>query len=465
MPISDPLTQSSMELIPETAITTEYFEDLYSGMRDPIHSRSSIPMNRDRDASFEKFLQLGIPNTSSESYRYTDLSKFFRQEFNTLFAPKPIQFEVEDIFRCDVPDLDTTLILLVNGFFHGQERLVRQPNGLIYGSLMQACREMPALVAEHYNRLAARGGDALSLLNTAFANDGLFIYLPADVQESKPIQVINLLLSEEPLMVHHRNLVVMEKNSTLQLVVCDHSLSPRHFFTNSVYEFLTKEDARLDVIRMQNESNLAAQVSSSFFRQEARSRVISNTITLHGGFIRNNFFVELAGEQAENQTLGLFLADKKQQVSNFTLVDHQVPKCTSHQRFKGVIDDQANGSFIGKILVRRDAQETLAYQATKNLLLTDQASMKTKPQLEIYADDVKCSHGATVGQLDENAMFYLRSRGISYPEARLLMMYGFAHEIIDKITILPLRERIDHMVDLRLRGELSRCHNCPMNCC
>jgi len=187
-------------------------------------------------------------------------------------------------------------------------------------------------------------------------------------------------------------------------------------------------------------------------------------ITLHGGLVRNNFHVRLNGEGCENNTTGLFLADKGQHIDNYTYIDHAKPYCTSNQLFKGILDDFATGAFNGKILVRRNAQKTHAYQANNNILLTDDARMNTKPQLEIYADDVKCSHGATVGQLDEDALFYMRARGIGEREARLMLMYAFANEIINQIKVEPLRERINHLVDMRLHGELSRCQNCAMNC-
>jgi Fe-S cluster assembly protein SufD len=186
---------------------------------------------------------------------------------------------------------------------------------------------------------------------------------------------------------------------------------------------------------------------------------------LHGGLIRNNINVLLNDEGCENNTYGLYLTDKSQHIDNYVFIDHAKPNCISRQLFKGVLDDIATGAFNGKILVRKDAQQTLAYQANNTILLTDDADFNTKPQLEIYADDVKCSHGATVGQLDKDALFYLRSRGINKKEAKLLLMYAFTHDVIHKIQVPALQERIQDLVDKRLRGELSRCNNCQMHCC
>jgi Fe-S cluster assembly protein SufD len=220
----------------------------------------------------------------------------------------------------------------------------------------------------------------------------------------------------------------------------------------------------MDFIRVQNEHNKSTQVTNTFIHQKRDSKVSTNYITLHGGVVRNNVYVDLADEGASNHATGLFLVDQKQHVDNFVNVNHMKPDCTSAQLYKGILDDESIGAFSGKIYVSEDAQHTVAYQKNNNMLLTDTAKMHTKPQLEIYADDVKCSHGATVGQLDQDSMFYLRSRGIPLKESRHLLMYAFADEVLKEIQLPALRERITELVDKRLRGELSRCNNCKMKC-
>jgi len=205
-----------------------------------------------------------------------------------------------------------------------------------------------------------------------------------------------------------------------------------------------------------------SQVISTFIKQEASSNVLSNIVTLHNGITRNNTYVELAGEHAESHLYGMALTDKTQQVDNFTFIDHAKPNCTSTELFKYVLDDRSSGAFRGRILVRKDAQKTMAYQSNKNICMTPNAKMYTKPQLEIYADDVKCSHGATVGQLDESQVFYLRSRGIPESEALLLMMFAFTNEVIENIRLEPLKERIKELVEKRFRGELSKCVGCAI---
>src|SRR5664279_1691867 len=294
------------------------------------------------------------------------------------------------------------------------------------------------------------------------ASDGMFVYIPEGVTLPRPVQVVNLVQSDEDMFNQHRNLIIAEKNSNFSIIICDHTLSPQKFLTNAVTEVFVGENAHFDIIRVQNEHNNACKITSTFIHQEKNSVTSSNNITLHGGLIRNSTYHILGGEGAESHSYGLFLADKWQHIDNFVNVDHAFPHCTSNQLFKGVLDDMSTGAFNGRILVRPDAQGTLAYQKNNNILLTDDAKMDTKPQLEIYADDGKCSHGATVGQLDSDALFYIRSRGISETNAKVLLMYAFAAEIVNKIMIPELKLRIDDMVKKRLRGELSYCDQCVL---
>jgi Fe-S cluster assembly protein SufD len=276
----------------------------------------------------------------------------------------------------------------------------------------------------------------------------------------KPVQIVNLIFSNEELLIQPRNLIVLEKNSSFRLVVCDHALTTNHSLGNAVMESFVAANANYDFTLLQNEHDHASLINHHFIYQGENSQVETNTISLHSGLIRNNHFVTLDGEHAENIANGLYLMDKDQYVENHVFIDHAKANCRSEQLYKGVMDDRARGAFSGRILVRKDSQVTEAYQRNNNILLTDEAKMKSKPQLEIYADDVKCSHGATVGQIDKEAMFYLRSRGISKKEARLMMMYGFTHDVIKKIHEDSLRERIEELVYKRLQGELAKCENC-----
>ena len=447
------------------ADANEILTELYRDNRHKLFSSSPDYVNELRDKALESFKKTRLPGARSEDYKYINIEKLLNKDLHHAIDPKSIEFEVDDIFTCDIPELDTRAILILNGFYLPQgELLTKMSNGVVVGSLKAAMIEYPELVKKHFAKYAAFEKDALCSLNTAFAQDGVFLYVPENVKTTQPLQIIHLLLSDEPLMVQHRNLFILEKNSEAQILICDHTLSTEEFITNSVTEIYTAENAKIDFTRMQNEHNSSVQLTNTFIQQERDSRASSNYITLHGGAVRNNLRVFLNGENAENHAVGLFLADQKQHVDNFTYVNHIKSHCHSNQLYKGILDENATGAFNGRIHVWKDAQKTLAYQKNNNILLTDTATMNSKPQLEIYADDVKCSHGATVGQLDNDALFYLRSRGIPEKESRHLLMYAFADEVLSQIKIPALRERITELVDKRLRGELSRCNNCKMKC-
>lgn len=327
-----------------------------------------------------------------------------------------------------------------------------------------AAKQFPSLVEKHYNKYAKNEKDGLVSLNTALATDGLFIYAPGNTVNSKPIQIVNLLQSEQDFFSQDRNLLIADDGARMSLLVCDHAISPQHYLTNTVTEVFVGRNARFEIIRVQNQHNYSGKITHTFIHQERDSYATSNNITLHGGLVRNATWHKLNGENAETHSYGLFLADRQQHIANFVKVDHVAPNCNSTQLFKGILDENATGAFNGRIMVHKDAQNTNAYQSNNNIILSDTARMDTKPQLEIYADDVKCSHGATVGQLDENALFYLRSRGIDAREAKLMLMFGFAHDVVKNIPIEALRDRIDHLVVQRLRGELSYCASCAIQC-
>jgi len=447
-----------------TEIADRYLS-IFTENIEKISGNSSAYINSFRKEAFEKFRELGVPTRKDEAYKYTNLNIFFDHDYKNYFIPVTSDFVRAEEFRCDVADLDTHGIVLLNGFYPTINGKLRQlPGGIVVGSLNEAAAKYPDLVREHYGKYADSKTDGLIHLNTALAPDGMFIYIPAGAVLSKPVQIVNLVYSEEDIFNQHRNLIIVEKNAEASVLVCDHTLSPNKFLTNAVTEVYVGENSHFDLIRVQNEHNNAGKITHTFIHQEKNSVASSNNMTLHGGLVRNSTYHYLGGQGADTMSYGLFLTDKWQHVDNYVNVDHAFPNCTSNQLFKGVLDDMSTGSFNGRILVRQDAQGTMAYQRNNNILLTDDAKMDSKPQLEIFANDVKCSHGATVGQLDEDALFYLRSRGIETHEARLMLMFGFAHEVIQNIKIEALRERLDGLVIQRLRGELSRCASCVVKC-
>jgi Fe-S cluster assembly protein SufD len=360
--------------------------------------------------------------------------------------------------------LETHLALIFNGWFYERNKTEKLPGGIILESLEKMALQNPDWIGKYYSMLAKTHEDPTVALNTAFAKDGYFLYIPKNVTIDKPLQLINLLQKEKDTFVTQRNLIVVEPGATLQIIICNHTLNLNQYFSNAVTEIFVGENASLDYYTVQNEHNRSTSVNSVFIRQEKDSKATTHTSSLHGGLIRNNLKVILNGENAEAHMFGMAFSDKKQHFDNFTQVIHAKPHCQSNQLYKNVLDNESTGAFAGRIHVVRDAQKTNAFQRNNNLLLTDQATMQTKPQLIIDADDVKCSHGATVGQIDEEALFYLRARGIEEKKARLMMMNAFAHEVIQEIKVEALRDRIDDLVEKRLKGEVARCHECAYNC-
>ncbi len=334
---------------------------------------------------------------------------------------------------------------------------------MILESLEKIAHEKPELL-EKYTQIANTEEDPLVALNTAFAKDGYFLYVPKNTVIEKPIQIINFLKAQSDAYSTQRNFIYVEEGADVKMILCDHTLNLNKYLNNSVTEVFVGANASFEYYTLQNQHNETTSLNSVFIHQERDSKATTLTSSLHGGMIRNNLKFIMDGENAESNLFGMAFLDRKQHVDNFTQVIHAKPHCLSNQVYKNVLDDESTGAFAGRIHVVRDAQKTNAFQRNNNLLLTDKAMMQTKPQLIIDADDVKCSHGATVGQIDEEALFYLRARGIEEKKARLMMMNAFAHEVIQEVKVLPLRERIDDLVDKRLKGEVARCHECNYNC-
>ncbi|MBN1159137.1 MAG: Fe-S cluster assembly protein SufD [Bacteroidales bacterium] len=431
---------------------------------DELYNGTGNRINRFRKQALDDFNRLGIPTAKNENYRYTPVDRFLQGSYDLDLKANPFRIEPEDVFKCNIPELDTDVLLFLNGFYYGSGRPLNVPDGVVICSLNEASERHPDIFQAHYSKYASTSEDGLVAMNTLFARDGIFIYLPDDAVLRRPLQIINLSHSFNNLRITRRNLVVAGKNTAASLVICDHTLCEQSYHINSLTEIVLDDHSHIDYTRIQNENNLSAQINNVFVNQQSGSLFNSHIITLHAGLSRNNFYVNLMAPFCESNLYGLFLCDRKQHVANYTLMNHDSPDCLSNQLFKGILDDEATGTFNGKIHVRKDAQKTRAYQRNNNILLSSASKMNSKPHLEIYADDVKCSHGATTGQLDNEALFYARTRGISEKEARHLLMYAFANEIVSEISVDILRERIIEMIDKRLRGELSRCNNCDIHC-
>ena len=445
----------------------QQYIELYNEAREMIFSHAPEAMNAVRDEAFEDFRKQGFPSKKVERYKYTDIQKLFEPNFGVNVNRLQIPVDPYETFRCDVPNLSTSLYFVVNDmFFHDEKPKGHLPEGVIIGSM----RDYPELVSKYYTKLAKTSEDAVTALNTMLAQDGLLVYVPKNVKVDRAIQVINILKATPQnaqrvvpdLMVNRRVLIVVEEGAEIKMLFCDHAADDRNFLTTQVIEAFVGENASLDLYCLEETHYKNVRVSNVYIDQQRDSRVTHNVITLHNGVTRNKLDLTFSGEGAECQCYGCVIADKKQHVDNNTLIAHKVPHCTSNELYKYVLDNQAVGAFAGRVLVEHGAQQTASQMTNQNLTATKEARMYTQPMLEIYADDVKCAHGSTVGQLNDAALFYMRQRGISLEEARLLLQNAFVNEVIDHMQLEPLRDRLHYLVEKRFRGELNKCTGCKL---
>ena len=453
------------EIVPTIYDLKGYLNSVFADKQHEIIQNDTPFVATKRANAFKVFSKMGFPHSALEKWRGTDLSKALNHESYALPEPPSSDLDIDKIFKCDVPHFETLLITQLNGWFADRKNLIKvYPNGMIIGSLAAAFSKYPKLISEHYGKYADDNAESLTALNTAMSQDGIFIYIPDNVTVEQNLQTVNITDFKQNLFLNTRNLVILGENSHLRLVQCDDSINHDVTFINSVTEVKIGKNSTLDHYKLQNKDDHTTLINSMYFHQDEGSSLSTNAISLNGGLIRNLSHVTLSGSHSFADISGLFLMDRYQHVDNQVFINHAAPECESRELFKGVLDDHASGVFNGHIKVHRDAQKTNAFQTNKNILLSDKASIDTKPFLEIYADDVKCSHGATIGQLDAEALFYIRSRGISEANAKILLMYAFAADVINKISIPELHLRMDDMVKKRLRGELSQCEQCVLNC-
>ncbi len=435
----------------------QQYIELYEQARGMIVQHSSDVMNAVRDGAYENLKAKGFPSRKVERYKYTDMQSLFEPDYGLNLNRLEIPVDPYDAFRCDVPNLSTSLYFVVNDAFYSKVTPKSHlPEGVIIGSLKEFA------TTDYYHQLASKDDDAVTSLNTMLAQDGLYVFIPKGVVLDRAIQIINILRSDVDLMVNRRVLIIVEEGAEAKFLFCDHAADDRHFLTTQVIEAFVGENAKLDLYCLEETHAKNVRVSNVYIDQQANSRVNHNVITLHNGITRNKLDLHLSGEGAECFCNGCVIADKQQHVDNNTLITHHVPHCTSQELYKYVLNDEAVGAFAGKVYVAKDAQKTSSQMTNQNLCATKKARMYTQPMLEIYADDVKCAHGSTVGQLNDAAMFYMRQRGIPEKEARLLLQNAFINEVIDQMELEPLRNRLHYLVEKRFRGELNKCEGCKL---
>lgn len=405
-----------------------------------------------RKNAFQQFETLGFPTPRNEEWKYSNVKGLVNESFS---FNGPSELAEADLASLSIPDLVGNIIYLVNGIYQpGLSDLVSPADEVLIAPLKEAWKTHPDLLTRYFNKLARNEDEAFTALNTAFSEDGLFIHIPAGKVVGQPVilRFVSDARAENTGCIS-RIIVAAEENAHVKLVESFRTLGDSKSFTNVVTEISVEPSANVEYYKVQIESENTHHIGTTQVRMLDRSQFYAATVTLQGGFVRNNLNIELDGQYCEAHMYGLYLPDGRQHIDNHTLADHRQPNSYSNELYKGVLLDQSVGVFNGKVFVRPDAQKTNAYQSCKNVVLSPGAKMNTKPQLEIFADDVKCSHGTTTGQLDDEALFYLRSRGIPKKEALGLLMFAFCEDVLSNIRIEPIREHLEKIVAQKLNAE------------
>ena len=403
-----------------------------------------------RTHAIKNFETKGFPTKKDEAWKYTSLSSILKNDFS-VFPKKENSVEFKDVKKYFLHEIDTHKVIFVDGIF--SSFLSATTHDGLDVCLMSSALNKPKykmIIDEFFNKIASKE-ESLTTLNTAFANEGAYINIPKSKVIEKPIEIIYFSTgSEAALMVQPRNLVIVGENAHVQIIERHQSLNENPGLTNSVTEIFAQKRAIVDYYKIQNDTLEANLIDNTFVSQKQESIVSVNTFSFGGNLTRNNLNFYHFGERIVSNLNGITIIGEKQHVDHYTLVQHATPNCESHQDYKGIFADRSTGVFNGKIFVEKEAQKTNAFQKSNNILLSDKATINAKPQLEIFADDVKCSHGCTIGQLDETAMFYMQTRGIPKKEAKALLMYAFSNAVIESIKIPELKQRITKIIATKL---------------
>ncbi len=402
-----------------------------------------------RSEAIKQFESIGFPNKKLENWKYTSLKNLLNTDYSVLPEINNV-LEFKNIKKYLIDDIDSYKIIFVDGKYcsHLSETTHEGMDiCILSAALTQSKYEL--IIENYFNKIALK--DGITSLNTAFSNEGAFIHIPKNKFVEKPIQIIHFSTGNEAsLMFQPRNMIVVDENSQVQIIERHQSLSENKVFTNSVTEIYADKKSIIDYYKIQNDNLQASLIDNTYVNQQRNSTFSMHTFSFGNELVRNNLNISQNDEFIETTIKGVTIIGNKQHVDHNTLIQHNKPNCNSHQDYKGIYDNKSTGVFNGKIIVEKQAQKTNAFQSNNNVLLSDKATINAKPQLEIYADDVKCSHGCTVGQLDKNALFYLKSRGIPEKEATALLMYGFANNILESVRIPEIKNRINHIIANKL---------------
>ena len=439
--------------------------DLYDEHRQLVESNSAPLLNERRAEARDALSACVLPKKGSENYEHTDLSAMLATDYGINIARQQISVNPAASFRCDVPNMSTALFFLINDAWARTDNSFNKiPDGVVIGSLRKVAAERPELLADYYGKVADMSNPMVAL-NTLLAQDGMVVYIPKGTVVEKPIQLVNIFSSDCPLMAFRRLLIIAEENSQAQLLICDHTQNQEQdFLSLQTIEIVAKAGAHFDLYDLEESSHRTKRISTLYVRQEQDSNVLVDGITLTNGQTRNEYYASLDGRNASLSLLGMGIEDDDRRIDTYSLISHNVSDCTSNELFKYVLDDNARGAFCGRIYVAPYATKTEAYQANRNIVVTDTAKMHSKPQLEIYNDDVKCSHGTAIGQLDPQQVFYMRARGLSEDAAKTLLKQAFMADVIDGVRLPALKDRLRMLVEKRFSGVDANCTTCGADC-
>lgn len=435
--------------------------DLYTEHEATVRKNSPELLNSLRDDALDALKGARLPDKCDERSQHTSVEEMMAPDYGINIARLNIPVEIARSFACNLPTVSTAMGIVVNDRFVPTDKLSSKlPEGVIFESLAKLCHERPELIAPYLNKIAPSTEPGVAL-NTLLLQDGAVLYVKAGVRMDRPLQLVNIFSAPIPTMALRRLLIVIEKGAEAKLVVCDHTQDDEQAYLSSqVTEIYLEENATLDLYMLEEASSKTTRYAQTFVRQNRDSKFNSSYMALSGGMSRSEFTVDLTEPGAKTSLGGGILAIHGRHVDCHTDVNHRAPHCESEQTFRYVVADASVGVFDGSILVTPQAPFTTAYQSNRNVLASAQARMHSKPRLEIYNDDVKCSHGSTIGQLDEEALFYMRSRGIPESEARVMLMQAFMADVIDCVNIDTLRERLRHLVEIRFNGQDATCKSC-----
>lgn len=410
-----------------------------------LNGEAKTEVHQKRREAMQRFEALGFPTIKHEEWKYSNVNNLVKQAFD--FNLKS-DFGTNDVETLEIPNLQGNVLYFVNGMYNAELSSIVSPESqLQILNFGRAVKEKPELLATYFAHYANYQDEAFTALNTAFAHDGVVVHVPAGKVVEEPI-ILRFITDARTANAasQPRNLIVVGKNAEVKMAEAFRTIGDNGSFTNVVTEIVVEENANVQYYKVQNETEKAYHIGTTQVIQKDKSHFYAVTVTVNGGFVRNNLNIVLDGQHCESFMYGLYFPNGKQHVDNHTLVDHAKPNSYSNELYKGILKDKSTGVFNGKIFVREYASKTNAYQSCRNVVLSDEASMNTKPQLEIYNDDVKCSHGTTTGKLNDEAIFYMRSRGIPKAEAVTLLMYAFCEDVISQIKIESIREYLSGLI-------------------